>query len=247
MREKSAVSESTRALQHVGVVACSLPGASPCIRAICEQCEQNWGAHVNPEISLNMQNFAEHVACVEGKRWDALASMLEASASALGAAGADFLICPDNTAHRAYPLLADRLALPWVHIAEPVARRAVSLGYRRLGLLGTRVTCEGGIYEDVCEAHDLTLVTPPWESVEALHELIFAELSREIVSEAGRRLLHDTCEALAREGCDAVILGCTELPLLCAEVEPPLPTLDSTRLLALEAAARAAGVRAEDC
>jgi aspartate racemase len=225
---------------HVGVVACSLPGAAMCVQTLCAESERLIGPHHHPEISLNMLNFADHVRCVSQRRWDLLGDMLLKSSERLRTGGAEFLICPDNTAHCAYDVISARVPLPWLHIAEPVALEAKRLGYRRVGLLGTRATAQGPVYPAFIERHGIELHRPGVDELGPLEEVIFSELSRNVVSPRAQSIFIDLCERLARAGCDAVILGCTELPLLCTEgASGPLPHLDSTRLLARAAAHRA--------
>lgn len=225
---------------RIGVVACSFPGAALCIQSLCAESERLLGAHEHPEISLNMLSFADHVRHVSQGRWDLLGDMLLFSAQRLKASGAELLICPDNTAHCAFDLIAAGLPLPWLHIAEPVAEEARRLGHRKLGLLGTRHTVHGPVYSPFMARNGLELVRPDETDLEALEMVIFSELSRGVVTDTARRLFAKLCTAFAQTGCDAVILGCTELPLLCAEdATGSLPNLDSTRLLAIAAARRA--------
>jgi len=124
--------------QHIGIVACSAEGAALCYRTICAEGAGLLGPHAHPEISLHAPSLAAYMERLARGDWPGVAALMLASADKLAQAGADFLICPDNTIHQALPLVADRLPRPWLHIAEVVAAEAVERGYRRLGLTGTR-------------------------------------------------------------------------------------------------------------
>jgi aspartate racemase len=164
--------------------------------------------------------------------------MLE-SARKLAASGAAFLICPDNTIHQALPGILARSPLPWLHIADIVAAEAAARGFRRLGLTGTRWLVESEVYPERLAAHGLGHLRPPPAARAALDRIIMAELVRGIFKAESAAALREIVAGLAADGCDAVVLGCTELPLLIDDRTSPLPTLDSTRLLARAALRRA--------
>jgi aspartate racemase len=157
---------------------------------------------------------------------------LAASAERLAGAGCDFFACPDNTAHIALETPGPELAIPGLHIAGIVAERAIHEGYRRLGLLGTRWSMEGPVYARACARAGLELLVPPAEDRERVDAVIFDELCQGVIRDASRQQYVRILQDFARQGCDAVALGCTEIPLLVTPGVSPLPTLDSTRLLA---------------
>jgi aspartate racemase len=161
----------------------------------------------------------------------------------LAKAGADFFFCPDNTAHIALELPGEDLALPGLHIAEVVSERAAADGRRRIGVLGTRYTMESSLYPRALAARGLQYEVPEPEDRRVLHNIIFEELVNGIFSDASRREYARAIELLQDRGCDAVALVCTEIPLLVTPSDSPLPTLDSTRLLARAAFEVAVGRR----
>jgi len=199
------------------------------------------GPHAHPEVSLHGHSLADYVACLERDDWPGVAALMLASAEKLAAAGADFLICPDNTIHPALPLLAPRSPLPWLHIAEVVAAEARRRGFRRLGLTGTRWLVEGPLYPEFLAAAGMECLRPAPAEIAALDRIIMAELVPGRVEPASVAWLQGLIAGFGKAGCDAVILGCTELPLAVEEATAPLPTLDSTRLLARAALRRAVG------
>jgi aspartate racemase len=161
------------------------------------------------------------------------------SAQKVARAGATFAICPDNTIHEALPHVLPRSPLPWLHIAEVVADAAASRGFRRLGVLGTRYLMEGPVYRAALEGRGIEWRMPDRPGREAIDAAIFGELVKAVFREDTRQMFYRAMEALRQEGCDAVVLGCTEIPLIVRPEEAPLPTLDSTRLLAQAALRRA--------
>ena len=224
---------------HVGIVACSAEGAALCYRTLCVEGAALLGPHAHPEVSLHGHSLADYVACLERGDLDEVASLMLASAERLARAGADFLICPDNTIHAALPRVLPRSPLPWLHIAEVVAEEAVARGFGRLGLAGTRWLVRSEVYPAALAARGIECVRPDDDDVDAVDRIILDELVCGRFEAASIARLGEVLERLARAGCDAVILGCTELPLVLGDHDASLPTLDSTRLLARAALARA--------
>ena len=218
--------------RHIGIVACSAEGAALCYRTICQEGAALLGPHAHPEVSLHGHSLAAYTACLERGDLAGVGALMLASAEKLAAIGAAFLICPDNTIHQALPLVRPRSPLPWLHIADVVAAEAVLRGRRRLGLTGTRWLVESEVYPERLGAHGLDHVRPPPAARAALDRIIMEELVCGVFRPESAAVLRDIVDGLAAEGCDSVVLGCTELPLLLDDRTSPLPTLDSTRLLA---------------
>jgi aspartate racemase len=228
--------------EHIGVVACSAPGAALCYETICTEAPALLGPHEHPEISLHAFSFAEHVRLLEAGDWPGMGQLLLASARKLASIGATFAICPDNTVHQALPYVEPESPVPWLHIAEVVAREARQTGARRLALLGTRYLMEGPVYAEKLAAVGLEWRTPGEADRETINRIIFEELVfGRVMPESTAELVRIIAHLKRDAGCDAVILGCTELPLAITAADSPLPTLDSTRLLARAAIAQAIG------
>lgn len=224
---------------HIGIVACSAEGAALCYRTICNAGPELLGAHAHPEVSLHSASLADYVRCLEANDLPGVAGLMLASARKLASAGADFLICPDNTIHQAFALVAPRSSLPWLHIAEVVASEAVARGHRRLALLGTRWLVASEVYPEKLRAHGLECVRPRDDERDEIGRIIMEELVAGVSRRESIAYLQRTIEAMAERGCDAVILGCTEIPLVIDDANSALPTLDSTRLLARAAVRKA--------
>ena len=223
----------------IGIVACSAEGAALCYRTICLEALSVMGAHDHPEIVLHGIPMARHMDAIRSNDWDAVAELMLTSARRLARAGASFAICPDNTIHQAYEKVAPRSPIPWLHIAEVVADEASRRGFRRLGILGTRYLMEGPVYPRALEKRGIEWRIPGEDDRAAINRTIFEELVNAVFTDQSRAMFDRVMEDLSAEGCDAAVLGCTEIPLVVRPAEAPLPTLDSTRLLAKAALARA--------
>lgn len=227
--------------QHIGIVACSAEGAALCYRTICAEGAALLGPHAHPEVSLHSLSLADYVDCLNRGDLRGVGDLMLTSARKLAAAGADFLICPDNTIHQAFAHVAPRSPLPWLHIAEVVAQAAAERGHRRLGITGTRWLVDSEVYPEQLGARGLQAVRPSEAERLDLDRIIMDELVCGVFKPESVARFQAVFSRLKDEGCDAVVLGCTEIPLIMSDANSPLPTLDSTRLLARAALARATG------
>jgi aspartate racemase len=225
--------------QHIGIVAGSAEGAALCYRTICLEASAFMGEHNHPEITMNSLPMAEHMPHIRANDWEAVGKLMAASAQRVARAGADFAICPDNTYHQAFKYLLPQSPIPWLHIAGAVAEEASRQGYARLGILGTKYLAEGPVYPEALEEFGIESEIPDEADRVRVNEIIFKELVNGVFAEASRLYLNEVAGKLKARGCDAVVLGCTEIPLIVRPDDTPLPTLDSTRLLARAALARA--------
>lgn len=225
--------------QHIGIVACSAEGAALCYRTVCLEGAQWLGPLAHPEVSLHTHSFASYMRCIESGDWPGVAELMLAAAHKLARAGADFLICPDNTIHQAMPWVLRRSPLPWLHIAEVVAAHAAERRFHRLGLTGTRYLVESDVYPDKLAQRGLQCARPTTVERAEINRIIFEELVVGVFRPEAIALFQRVMSRMKAEGCDAVVLGCTEIPLIMSDENSPLPTLDSTRLLARAALQRA--------
>ncbi|HEV2704752.1 MAG TPA: amino acid racemase [Pyrinomonadaceae bacterium] len=218
--------------QHIGIVAGSAEGAALCYRTICLEAPAFMGEHNHPQITMNSVPMAEHMPHIRAGDWKAVAERMAASARKVAQAGADFAICPDNTYHQAFEHLLPLSPIPWLHIAEVVAEEARRCHYARLGILGTKYLMEGPVYPGALAGCGIEREIPDEADREKINEIIFKELVNGRFPEASRRYFNEVMDKLKARGCDAAVLGCTEIPLIVRPDDAPLPTLDSTRLLA---------------
>lgn len=225
--------------KHIGIVACSAEGAALCYRTICMEGTALMGQHNHPEVSMHTHPLALYMNCIYANDWRGVAELMLSSAGHLAKIGADFLICPDNTIHQVFDLVVNRSPRPWLHIGEEVAKEAQHSGYKRIGVLGTRYLMEGPVYPEKFKAAGLDYRVPSEREREKINQIIFDELVNGKFLPQSLAYFREVISALGDEGCDAVVLGCTEIPLLVTPKDSPLPALDSTRLLARAALKRA--------
>jgi aspartate racemase len=218
--------------KHVGIAAVSAEGAALCYRTICVEGARLLGRHDHPQITMHTYSLAEYMRLVDADRWHDAGRLLVDSANILVLAGAELLICPDNTMHQALDLVREQSPARWLHIAEEVAAVAATRHFQRLGILGTRYLMEGPVYSEKLAARDIAYEIPGADDRERIDAIIFDELVCGRFEESSRQYLQRVIAALGARGCDAVVLGCTEIPLLVADAESPLPAIDSTRTLA---------------
>jgi len=189
---------------------------------------------------MHTPSLAHYLDCLDRNDLRGVGELMLASARKLASIGADFLICPDNTIHQAFAYVEPRSPRPWLHIAEVVAAEAAERGYRRLGLTGTRWLVASAVYPEKLAARGLEYVRPNTAELEETHRIIMDELVYGVFEPAGIATFQQVIERMKSQGCDAVVLGCTEIPLIINDSISALPTLDSTRLLARAALQRAA-------
>ena len=228
-------------MKHIGILAHSFEGATLCYRTMCLEGVARLGQHRHPEITLTgiaMDHMLES--------WDrgdlpTLRAMFVDDIEKLAAAGADFFVCPDNTAHIALESEGAPFAIPCLHIGEVVAGAASRAGHRKVGILGTSWTMDGPVYPGALGRRGIGHAVPGKADRDIVHNIIMDELCLGVIRDEARAIFVRIIGGLAEQGCDAVALVCTEIPLLIAPPDSPLPTLDSTRLLARAAVAVAIG------
>lgn len=225
--------------QHIGIVACSVEGAALCYRTICAEASAMMGEHNHPEITINSIPMARHMPYIREGDWKSVAQLLLASVHKAAQAGAAFAICPDNTCHQAFEYLVPHSPIPWLHIAKPVAEEAHQRGFKHVGIMGTKYLMEGPVYPSTLEEYEIGSEIPAEADREKINTIIFKELVNGIFLEESRLYFNEVAEQLKGRGCDAVVLGCTEIPLIVRPDDCPLPPLDSTRLLARAALRKA--------
>lgn len=228
--------------QHIGIVGCSAEGAALCYRTICIEGAAVMGAHDHPEVSMHTHSLGEYKKYYPQGDWEGVARLMLSSAEKLAHAGADFLICPDNTIHAAFDQVLAKSPLPWMHIAEEVAKEAQRQGFKRLGVLGTYSLTSTRVYPEKLGQLGIACEFLDEEGRREIEHIIMDELVYGRFPPNSLLYFQDAIDEFKQRGCDAVVLGCTEIPLLVQAGDSALPTLDSTRLLARAALKRACGL-----
>jgi aspartate racemase len=230
-------------LKHIGILAHSFEGATLCFHEACLEGVARLGPHMHPEITMTVSPMALVLDAWERGDNQELRGFFMKDAEKLAAAGADFFILPDNTAHIAMESSGDPFPLPGLHIGEVVADQASSEGWAKVGILGTKYTMNGPVYPGALGRRGIGWAAPSAGDQKIINDIIFDELCLGVFTEESRAAYVRIIEKLKQDGCDAVALVCTEIPLLVTKDASPLPTLESTQLLAKAAVEVAVGER----
>ncbi|WP_097459890.1 aspartate/glutamate racemase family protein [Mangrovitalea sediminis] len=224
---------------HIGIVGCSAEGAALCYKTICTEGPEIMGPHAHPEVTLHTSSLSDYVRCLENGDIEGVGKLMLRSAHILADAGADFLICPDNTIHQAFDWVASRSPRPWLHIADVLSQEAQDRGYTKVGLTGTSWLVRSEVYPVALHRHGLGFERPLAHEVDEIGRIIMDELVYGHFKPDSIAYFQTVIDGLKNRGCDAVALACTEIPLIINDANSPLPTLDSNCLLARAALRRA--------
>jgi len=225
--------------KHIGIVSVNYEGTALCYRSICEEGAAILGEYQHPQMTIHSFPLADYLPFISKLDWEGVAGLMLESAEKVARAGADFAISPCNTTHEAFEFVRSRSPIPWLHIAEVVGDAAVSRGQSKLGILGSRFLMEGNVYREVLSQRGIEAVIPETIERETINRFIFNELVTGILRDSTRDYVRGVVSHLSENGCDAVVMGCTEIPLILSQDDVEVPLLDSTRLLAKAALAEA--------
>lgn len=218
--------------KHIGIVACSYEGAALCYQTICNEGSKYLGEHAHPEISLHNHPLSEYMKYIEAGDWKGVAGLMLSSSEKLSKIGAEILISPDNTIHQSFSFVIEKSPVPWLHIAEEVAKIAEQNKFSKVGILGTKFLMEGPVYPEKLREKNIDHLIPLEVQRVRINDIIFKELVYGISKEESKKYLLSVIDEFKSKGCDSVVLGCTEIPLIVLPGDSSLPALDSTRTLA---------------
>jgi len=232
-------------MKHIGIAAVTAEGAALTYKYICAESEKHFGEFIHPEISIHSFSFSKHINYGEDRlgKWTQL---LIESINKLESIGADFVICPSNTPHEVYEQVTERINIPWINIAESVLKEAERLGVKRVLLLGTEFIFSSSVYPGAFSGSGIELssvypgafsgsgielLVPEADDQNFIHELIVSALIRGAVTGEYQAKVRKILKKSQCSGVDAVILGCTELPLIIDSSMTDMTVLDSTTIL----------------
>jgi aspartate racemase len=220
--------------KHIGIVACSAEGAALCYRTICTEAQKLIGRKwAHPEVSLHTHPLDTYMDYIISDDWQAVADLMLDSAEKLHSIGAEFCICPDNTIHQAFNLFIEKSPVPWIHIVDAIKAKIEKFGYGKIGVLGTKYLMEGPVYTGKLDDPGIETIIPTAKERERIDKIIFDELVHGITDKNSVDYFIKIINRLKEdEGIEAVVLGCTEIPIIINDDNSSVPTLDSTRLLA---------------
>jgi aspartate racemase len=194
------------------------------------------GGHASADLVLRSLDFAPIEALQRGGDWAGLDAMMAQAAQDVEAAGADLLLLCTNTMHRCADAIEAAVAIPLLHIADPLELALADLELETVGLLGTRYTMEQSFYRERLEAAGIEVLVPEEPQRSEVHRIIYEELVVGRVEDASRTAYREIMEQLAGDGADAIVLACTEIGLLVGPQDALVPVLDTAVLHAQAAA-----------
>ncbi|MEO0345750.1 MAG: aspartate/glutamate racemase family protein [Pseudomonadota bacterium] len=189
--------------------------------------ERRGGFHSAP-IAMVSVDFAEIESLQRSGDWDAAGSRLADDARAIERAGADVLLICTNTMHKVADAIAAAIDIPLLHLADATAQRIRADGLDRVALLGTRFTMAETFYRGRLEAQGLAVDVPNADDMYLVHDVIFHELCQGVVNPESRDSYRHIIEALAADGAQGVIAGCTEIGMLVSPEDCPVALYDTT-------------------
>lgn len=227
-------------MKRIGILGGTSPESTvDYYRRLTRSYVERFGDHGYPEILIYSVTFQRYMDWMAAGDWDALAAGVRGGLNALGGAGAQIGLMATNTFHKVFDDVASASPFPLISILDVVAERLKALGASKAALLGTRSTMTGTFYPQRLSRDGIGVLTPDEAEQGLVDRIIFEELTQGVVTAPAKAELLETALALIARGADAVILGCTELPLLVSENDLPVPILNTTHLHAdalLEAA-----------
>ena len=200
-------------------------------RLINQAAHGRLGGHHNARSLMYSLDFDELNDLAAKGDWDRIAEVITKAARHLEAGGAAFAMLTAVTPHYVADKVADAIRIPLLHIADPTGKVLQAAGYRRVGLLGTRYTMElGFLAERLRRQFGIEALVPPEDERLAVHRMIIDELTLGIVRPEAKPLLLRVAQGLQAQGAEAVVVACTELPLVLAMEDYPVPAHDMVKI-----------------
>lgn len=218
--------------KHIGIVAVSPEGAALCYRQIFRQAARLLPPDQHPRVSVHNEPLAQYIAALREQNWHVTGTLLRRSAELLARCGAQFCLTPDNAVQHAVHLAEVGSPVPWLTMTDLVARAVEADKRRVVGLIGTKLVMSSSTYQTYLGLKGVQLLTPSDEDADALEGIIFSELIYGRIRTGSQRRVLAIVERLADRGCEAVILGCSEAPLLVTPENSKVPVYDATDILA---------------
>lgn len=222
-------------MKHIGIVGITAEGAALCYKTIVSQSAKMVGQNIHPEISINNVSFDQILKLQKAKDWSGVAELVCTSTQKLASIGAEVAIIPANSMHYAVDKIQRQSIIPVLNLIDLVVNECLTKGFKKTAVLGVGITMSDGLYENPLRHANIEAVVPNAQIQLELNDLIYNEIVPARYTENTTLKVIGVIDKLKVEGCDSVILGCTELPILVNESNSPLPFIDTTRLLAIKA------------
>ncbi|MBP9817898.1 amino acid racemase [Candidatus Shapirobacteria bacterium] len=219
-------------MKTIGIVGITAEGGSLCYKTIVSEAAKILGDYKHPEIVLVNPEFLGILEAQRANNWDKVAEICVTAIKKLESIGADLIIIPGNSIHFAFEKIKNESNIPVISIVETAAEECVTRGFKKVAVLGVGITMSSGLYKESLEGKGIEYRVPEEEQQKIINKIIYEEIVPARVTKESVGVVIKIIEKLKEEGCDGVILGCTELPIIITEDNSPIPFIDTTRLLA---------------
>ena len=221
--------------KQIGIVGVSPEGASLCYQQLFRHAAVLLEPHMHPVVSVHNIPLAQYVQAVRQDDWKQVATLLRDSAERLASIGAGFCFTPDNAVQHSVQLAEVSSPIPWLKMTNAVATKIEEDNRQVVGVIGTKYVTSGSAYQTDLGIKGIKLVRPNEADTEMLDRIIFDELVFGIVREESRKLMLDVIQRLGEKGCEGVILGCSEAPLIVTADNCALPIYNASEIMAEQA------------
>ncbi|MFK7759898.1 MAG: aspartate/glutamate racemase family protein [Phycisphaerales bacterium] len=218
--------------KHIGIVAVSPEGAASCYRQLFRHASVKLPADQHPVVSIYNIPLALYIQAVRSDNWRLVGQMLQESAHKLAEIGAEFCFTPDNAVQHAVQLADANSPIPWIKMTDAVADAIARDERTKVGVIGTKYVTSGSVYQTDLGIKGIKLVRPTDQDAETLDTIIFDELIYGAICDDSRAAVMGIVDRLAAEGCEGLILGCSEAPLMISAQTSPLPLYDASDIIA---------------
>lgn len=188
------------------------------------------------KIVLISVDLEEIVRLQSTNEWDKAGRILADAAISLEKSGADIILLCTNTMHKVAQNILEVINIPFLHIAEPAIKRIKENRINKIGILSTKFTMEEAFYKKFYTEQDIEVVTPDKVDVDIIHEIIYTELCKGVITERSKKEIIRIINKLNSSGAQAIILACTEISLLINQNDTDILIIDTLKEHALAAA-----------
>ena len=221
--------------KHIGIVGVSPEGASICYQQLFRHAAVMLEPHMHPIVSVHNIPLAQYVDAVGRDDWCQVAALLTDSALRLASIGVEFCFTPDNAVQHAVQLAEVSCPIPWLKMTSAVATRIEEDNRKTVGVIGTKYVTSGSAYQTDLGVKGIKLVRPNEEDTETLNQIIFDELVFGIINPESQKTIHEIIYRLTDLGCEGVILGCSEAPLMVTHETCDVPLYNASDIMAQQA------------
>ena len=231
--------------KQIGIVAVSPEGAALCYQQLFRHAASILSPENHPIVSMHNIPLAHYVHAVRNDDWRLVGTLLRQSADILASNGAEFCFTPDNAVQHSVHLAEVGSPIPWMKMTQAVADRIQTDQRSTIGVIGTKYVTTGSVYQTDLGMRGIKIVRPEDQDAERLDQIIFDELVFGIRNKSSQSEMLEIVNRLADRGCEGIILGCSEAPMMIDDENCPLPIYNASDIMAEDAIRFACGIESD--